>query len=207
MKIFICILFGYLIGSLSPSALFAKLKKTDLRNEGTGNLGATNALMVMGRWVGVIVMIIDITKAVAAVKIAEVLFPTIKIAGLLAGASTVLGHIFPFYMKFKGGKGVAAFAGMILAFDPLLFILLLIICFIAMVTINSGVALTISATILFPLLVGIFYEWTMLFPSIAASALVAFKHIPNLRDAIQGKDIKARDFMKKFIFSRRKTNN
>lgn len=117
----ISLVIGYLLGTLSPAALFAKLKKVNLRKRGTGNLGATNTTMVLGKQYGALVMILDIGKAFLACKLAELLFPELAVAGLLAGAAAVVGHIYPFYMKFKGGKGLAAFGGMILAYNPWMF--------------------------------------------------------------------------------------
>lgn len=102
MEIGICIIMGYLIGTLSPAALFAKLKNANLRENGTGNLGATNALLVMGRVYGVLVMVLDILKAFIAFRLAAKLFPAIKVAGMIAGLAAIIGHIFPFYMNFKG---------------------------------------------------------------------------------------------------------
>ena len=104
-------LMGYVMGTLSPSALIAKIKKDDLRKRGTGNLGATNVTMVYGRLLGVIVMIFDIGKSFAAFQLAELiapdaLAPNIPIAGLLASGCAVIGHIFPFYMKFWFRPGV-----------------------------------------------------------------------------------------------------
>lgn len=202
MEFVLCILWGYIIGSFNPSILFSKQKSIDLRRNGTGNPGATNALMIMGKKTGITVMIIDITKAVFAVKTAQLIFPIVKSAALICGTAAVLGHIFPFYLKFKGGKGVAAFGGMILAFDPKLFLFLLITGFIIMMIVNSGVVLTLYSVIMFPLLITVFYESDHIIPSLIASTIVAYKHIPNIRDAISGKDIKVRDFIKKYIFSK-----
>ena len=127
MKILLCILIGYLIGSLNPAALLSKLKKKDLRKQGTGNLGATNTMIVLGKGYGALVMLFDVAKAFASVKLAQLLFADLAVAGILAGSAAVIGHIYPFYLKFQGGKGLAAFGGMILAVDPLLFIILLVI--------------------------------------------------------------------------------
>ncbi|MBE6572858.1 MAG: glycerol-3-phosphate acyltransferase [Ruminococcaceae bacterium] len=205
MKIALCILLGYLLGSVSPAALISKLKKVDLRKEGTGNLGATNTLMVIGKLYGIFVMVFDITKAVLAVKLAALAFPGIICAPLIAGASTVIGHMFPFYMKFKGGKGLASYGGMVLAFDPLIFIMLLVLCLVIMVIINYGVALTLSAACIFPILTGLRHkDLSLTLISTAISLLLIIKHIPVIRRVARGEDIKARVFMKKFLFSKRK---
>ena len=118
---------GYLLGCLNPAALFAKAKKIDLRKKGTGNLGATNTTIVLGKKYGVIVMLFDIFKAYLAVKLAKVLFPKAALAWLFAGGAAVVGHIYPFYMRFKGGKGLACLGGAVLAISPSMFLVLILI--------------------------------------------------------------------------------
>ena len=122
MKYFICILLAYLIGSLSPSALLAKIKHKNLKKEGTGNLGATNTTLVFGKMFGFLVMVLDIFKGFLAVKITAWIVPEVEWLAILAGFCAVIGHCFPFYLKFKGGKGLAAFGGVILAYNPLFFL-------------------------------------------------------------------------------------
>lgn len=104
MNILICILIGYLLGSINPAALISRMKKTNLRDKGTGNLGATNTMLVLGKKYGAFVMAFDISKAFCAVKAAQMLFPALSISGLISGGAAVAGHVWPFYMKFKGGK-------------------------------------------------------------------------------------------------------
>ena len=207
MEFAISTLLGYLLGSISPAALIAKIKKVNLRKSGTGNLGATNTTLVFGKKFGIAVMAFDIFKSALAVIIARLIFSEVgALAGLIAGASAVIGHMFPFYMKFKGGKGLAAYGGMVLAFDPLLFLILLCLGIISMVIINYGVALTYAAAILFPVLVGIKY-WTSAFIlpliliSAAISILLMVKHIDNILKAIRKQDYTMRQFLKK-VFSK-----
>ena len=207
MEFAISALLGYLLGSISPAALIAKIKKVNLRKSGTGNLGATNTTLVFGKKFGIAVMAFDIFKSALAVIIARLIFSEVgELAGLIAGACAVIGHMFPFYMKFKGGKGLAAYGGMVLAFDPLLFLILLCLGIISMVIINYGVALTYAAAILFPVLVGIKY-WTSAFIlpliliSAAISILLMVKHIDNILKAIRKQDYTMRQFLKK-VFSK-----
>ena len=126
MKTILCMMIGYVIGSLSPAALISKIKKQDIRKSGSGNLGTMNTMMNFGKRYAVPVMIIDMLKGFLAVKLAHWIVPAVSVAGVLAGGSAVLGHIFPFYMKFRGGKGLAPFGGMILALNPLGFLFLLL---------------------------------------------------------------------------------
>ena len=155
MKIVLCILLGYLLGTLSPSALVSKIKKKNLREHGTKNLGATNTLLNFGKGWGAFVLIFDIAKAYIAYKLAQHLFPQIWLAGMIAGCASIVGHIFPFYMGFKGGKGLAALGGAILAHDPLIFLFMVVVCFGLMLLLNYSFVLPISAAILFPILSGI----------------------------------------------------
>lgn len=191
------ILLGYLLGSLSPSALLSKLKKENLRNQGTGNLGATNTMLILGKGYGALVMLFDIAKAYAAVKLAEKLFPLLVCSGLIAGCAAVIGHIFPFYMKFKGGKGLAAYGGMILGLEPLLFLILLLIAIAAMFITNHAIAMTVSATVLFPFFFAIRKGDLIAFLLVAAvSALILSRHTGSILEAIRGEDTSVRAFLR-----------
>ncbi len=200
MEYAISILFGYLLGSLSPAALISKLKKTNLRNTGTGNLGATNTALTFGKKFGILVMAFDVAKGAGSVLLVHLLFKqTALLAGILAGFAAVLGHMYPFYMKFKGGKGLAAFGGAVLAFDPLIFLLLLAFGFLCMLLTNRGIALTVSASLLFPVLVGIKYRadaHAILLTLIAAliSLVVILRHRDNITRAIRSQEMTMSQF-------------
>lgn len=196
-KVLFCIVNGYLLGSLNPAALLARIKKTNLRVEGTGNLGATNTTMVLGKRYGVLVMVFDVGKAYIACKLAAFLLPEWEIAILLAGAATVLGHMFPFYMKFQGGKGVAAFGGMILAFDPWIFLILLINAVVLMLIINYGVVGPMSASALFPVMVGV-RSRSILEALVCAvtGLLIMLKHWNVFERMRNGSETKVRDFLR-----------
>ena len=96
-------------------------------------------------------MLFDITKAVAASWLARFLFPELALAGLLTGLASIIGHIFPFYMHFKGGKGLATFGGMILAVDWKIFCGLLVVAGSLILITSRSVAAPVSASVLFPL--------------------------------------------------------
>lgn len=205
MKLLLSALLGYLIGSLNPSALISKLKKDDLRTHGTGNLGATNVNMVYGRMYGALVMIFDISKSVIAYKIAEhLLFKDdatyAVLAGMLASGMAVAGHIFPFYMRFRGGKGVAAFAGMVIAYQPIFLLILVPICFSLMLIFNYGFMLPISGVVLFCIM-ATFCEksvWIFIITAFVA-VLIIMKHIPNIKKVATPDEIRARDYVKYHI--------
>ncbi len=90
IKIIVCCLIGYLLGNFSPAYLFGRLKGYDIRKEGSGNVGATNAFLLVGKHAFFITAALDILKAFAAWKICELLFPALRLAGPLGGAACVI---------------------------------------------------------------------------------------------------------------------
>lgn len=115
---------GYLFGLFQTGYLYGKSQGIDIRNEGSGNAGTTNSLRVLGIKAGLITFAGDLCKAILAVLLVKVLFrnaypDAVRILELYAGFGAVLGHNFPFYLKFKGGKGIACTSGMILAVCPM----------------------------------------------------------------------------------------
>lgn len=197
------ILFGYLLGTLSPSALISKVKKTNLKEVGTHNLGATNTMLTFGKAYGALVMLFDIAKAFAAVKLTELIFPDVAYIGLVAGCAAVIGHIHPFYLKFKGGKGLAAYGGLVLAFDPWIFLILLGVALILMFIVNYSFIMPYSAAVLFPILSFLKTgNWIVFTFTLAVSALIAFKHRDNLIKASRGEDIQIRGYFKKHFLHR-----
>lgn len=117
MEYFICCFIGYGLGCMNPAYFISLLKHKDIRNSGTGNLGTTNTFMNFGKACGCAVLLFDMFKAFAAVWLCRALFPEMELASVMAGSMAVIGHIFPFYLHFKGGKGIASLAGFILATD------------------------------------------------------------------------------------------
>ena len=108
---------GYLFGCSNMALYLSKYKGIDLRQSGSKNLGASNALMLMGWKAGILVGAHDIGKAWLAILMVRRIFPDVEMVGLVAGVSCVLGHMYPFYLKFRGGKGFAAYIGMMLALN------------------------------------------------------------------------------------------
>ncbi len=116
-----CILIGYAFGLFQTAYIYGKLHGIDIREYGSGNAGTTNTLRVLGRKAGIIVLFGDIAKCILAVVLTGVIFDAshpdmIYLLKMYAAAGAILGHNFPFYLHFKGGKGIAATAGMILSF-------------------------------------------------------------------------------------------
>lgn len=193
--ILLSVAIGYGLGQLSPAALISKMKGKDLRKNGTGNLGATNTMIVFGKTYGILVMIFDVLKAYFAIKIAECLFPLMKFAGLIAGCFAVIGHVFPAYMEFRGGKGVAAFAGMILAYDVRTLVIILAIAILLMVVTDFGTWGPVSAAILFPLWLWVRIQNIVVFGSVAAvGGLIIYKHKENFERLKDGEEILVSEF-------------
>lgn len=121
MERVLCLLMGYVFGLFQTGYLYSRSKHMDIRNYGSGNSGSTNVLRVMGKKAGLIVFLGDAGKMIAACLITRVLFrsqPELLYVYLLyTGFGVILGHNFPFYMGFKGGKGIAASAGLLASTD------------------------------------------------------------------------------------------
>lgn len=124
MERILCIVIGYCFGLFQTSYLYGKMKGIDIREHGSGNAGTTNALRILGPKAGIVVFAGDVLKCILAVVVCSLVFgknqpEMIYLFKLYAAAGAILGHNFPFYLKFKGGKGIAATAGLILSFHPL----------------------------------------------------------------------------------------
>ena len=113
----LAVLMGYLFGCSNMAFYLSRLRGVDMRSSGSGNLGASNAMVLMGWASGVLVAIHDIAKGTLAGWLAGRLFPSAPFIGLVACVGAVLGHNFPFYLGFKGGKGFATYFGMVVFFD------------------------------------------------------------------------------------------
>ena len=120
----ISIAIGYIFGLFQTGYLYSRSKGVDIRTQGSGNSGTTNTLRVLGKKAGAITFIGDLLKAILAVIVVGMIFKKsypdqIRLLELYGGFGAVLGHNFPFYLKFKGGKGIACTGGVVLAVCPL----------------------------------------------------------------------------------------
>ena len=141
-NIILSFVFAYLIGSIPTSYLMGKIiKGIDIRDYGSGNVGATNALRVLGTKIGIITLLIDIGKGFFAVQIGKQLVsePT-NLFLIGTGLLAIIGHIFTIFLKFKGGKGVATSTGVFIALSPLPIAIALIV-FVVTVWISKYVSL------------------------------------------------------------------
>lgn len=153
----LCLAGGYLCGLLQTSYIYGRLNGIDIREYGSGNAGTTNALRVLGKKAGLVVFLGDVFKAVIAAVIVRLImkgiYPNeVYMFIAYAGFGVVLGHNFPFYLKFKGGKGIAATAGVVLGFlDPVIILTCLVVFTIAVavtryVSLGSILMVTTFAT-------------------------------------------------------------
>ena len=125
LRVAACVLIGYLLGSVSPSFLLARRKGYDVRQSGSGNAGASNTVILVGKLAGLLVALLDILKAACAWWLCEALFPALSVAGPIAGVSALLGHLFPVWLRFRGGRGLACLGGICLAYNPRTLLLML----------------------------------------------------------------------------------
>ena len=162
MEIIILILIAYLLGSI-PSALWVgKLfYGTDVRQHGSGNLGATNTFRVLGKTAGLIVTVLDILKGTAAVLLPLLpYFSSAEIHPLLLGVCAVIGHMFPIFAKFKGGKAVATSGGVLLGYNWPIFIIVLLTFLLALkITKMVSLSSMIVAVVGFIYCIA-YYVWT-----------------------------------------------
>ncbi|MBQ9081541.1 MAG: glycerol-3-phosphate acyltransferase [Clostridia bacterium] len=192
----VSIMIGYSLGCLNPSAFISKLKKKDLREYGTNNLGAMNVMLIFGLPYGLFVMLFDVLKAFVSCKIVTLLFPQNPYVGMVAGVASMVGHNFPFYLKFKGGKGLAPFGGMVLAYNPWVFLSLFVFAIILMLIVNYSFVVPYSVGIIFPVVVAVLSRNVLLaFIAAIGSVLILWKHADNIVKAKNGTDVKIREYI------------
>ena len=182
-----CVLLGYLVGGINPAYLVSKRKGFDIRHRGSGNAGGSNAFILMGKLVGISVILIDIFKAFFVVRIATLLFPYAPLALPITGTAVVLGHIFPIYLKFKGGKGLAALGGIVLAYDWRVFCMMLAVAIILALLCDYIFVISITAPIAFFVLYGILEQdvrGALILLIVAVTMF--FKHLDNIRRVRNG---------------------
>ena len=182
MKYVFCILIGYLIGAINPSYIIAKLRGFDIREKGSKNAGASNALILFGKVLGIGCALFDIAKATFAIWLCGKLFPELTYSFAVTGVACILGHVFPFYMDFKGGKGLACLGGMILAFDCRVFLIMLAAEIIVAIVTDYICFVPLTASAVFPIVYGIMRQDARGALIIAVILpLMIYKHKENLK--------------------------
>lgn len=184
------ILLSYLLGCSSMALYISKLNKVDMRSSGSGNLGASNAMVLMGWKAGIIVAVHDIGKAVIAVVLARHFCPELPFIGAAAGVACVLGHMFPFYLRFRGGKGLASYLGMTLALNWKFALIVMAIVVIVTLISDYIVVGTVTTIIVVPAYMGI-STGSFLLAAILCIATTAMlcKHRDNYVRILNGTEI------------------
>lgn len=189
MAFILCGAMGYLFGMFNPAYILGRLRGFDIRGRGSGNAGATNVTMVMGKAAGALCAALDIFKSFIAYRLAKLLFPALTYAGILAGCACVIGHIFPAWMHFAGGKGLASMAGLVLAYDARLFLFLLVTEVLLVLLVNYICVMPLSLCVLFPAIYAL--QTGDLTGTLLLAALIPvvfYKHLPNIRRIIAGQE-------------------
>lgn len=193
----IVILIAYLMGSSNMAFYLAKLRRQDLRQGGSGNLGASNATILLGWKAGVLVAVHDIGKAALAVVLARWAFPDLAHIGAVAGVACVLGHIFPFYLKFRGGKGFASYLGMTLALNWKLALVILAAVVIVTLVTDYIVCGTVTTIVAVPAYLGIAHHSFLLAGILCiATGVILFKHRENFPRMWNGTEIGLRSTLR-----------
>jgi glycerol-3-phosphate acyltransferase PlsY len=191
------VLAGYLLGSIPFGLILTNLlSRKDVRDHGSGNIGATNVSRVAGPLAGILTLILDAAKGATAAWFAERFTDHRASAMIFAGMAALIGHCFPVWLRFKGGKGVATALGIFLALCPLAalagFVLfLLVVLFWRYISLGS-----LSAAAAMPLL--IYFLWApghapplvITLGTLFASALIFYKHSANLQRLVEGTEPK-----------------
>lgn len=207
MERVVCLAIGYVFGLFQTAFIYGKMNGIDIREHGSGNAGTTNALRVLGKKAGAIVFLGDVLKTVFAILVIRFIYrdmgaEILPMLSLYAAAGAILGHNFPFYLGFKGGKGIAATAGMILAFDWR-FTVVCAIVFLAAFLITHYVSLgslLVYLTFLIEIVIlgqlGLLrvtepvHLYEMYVVSLFLAVMAYVKHIPNIKRLIKGQESK-----------------
>ena len=190
LKLTLPIILGYLIGSIPFGVILGKLRGVDIRKVGSGNIGATNIYRNLGALPAIIVFALDLLKGSAAVWIALFIIPSPLIA-VTSGIAAVIGHTYPVFIGFKGGKGSATSLGVLLGIAPDLFV-------IAMIYVAAAIAVTryvsvtsITGVILVAMLMFVFHKPVeYLIAAIIVAFLIIIRHIPNIKRLLSGTEPK-----------------
>ncbi|SFD78156.1 acyl-phosphate glycerol-3-phosphate acyltransferase [Lentibacillus persicus] len=180
MEFLIFAVLAYLLGSIPSGVIVGKLGyKMDIREHGSGNLGATNTFRILGVKAGIIVTLADILKGTAATALP--LFFEVDVMRLAIGLFAVLGHTYPLFAKFKGGKAVATSGGIILGINPILFAVM-VTSFLLTLYISKYVSLSSIITGIIAVIVSVlFQDWGLVVVTAALTIFVFYRHRDNIK--------------------------
>ncbi len=199
---------AYLLGSIPNAVWIGRLFfKTDVRNHGSKNAGSTNTIRVLGYKAGIPVLLLDILKGFLAVKMIYLTFYYIPATGdyinfqLLLGLAVIIGHIFPVFANFRGGKGVATLIGVILAIDPVSMLICIGVFMITLIITKYVSLSSMIAGLSFPVLVIVVFNTTtssLVIFSLIVFVLLLFTHQKNIERLVRNQESKAN-----FLFRKR----
>ena len=190
LSIFLGAMMAYLLGSI-PSGLWIgrKFFQIDIRQHGSGNLGATNSFRILGKKAGTIVLLMDLLKGSISVLLLKQM-DLHGISPLIIALFAVVGHTYPLFANFKGGKAVATFAGVILAYQPVLFLVGLGI-FILTLAISKMVSFTSIVTISIGVLLSLYFQDIVLtIIALLADIFIIYRHRSNIQRILNGTEPK-----------------
>lgn len=198
MMIIVMLLLSYLIGAFQSGFVIGKLFfKKDIRQFGSGNTGATNSFRVLGRPAGFLVTFLDIFKGFITVFFplwlpvhADGPISTFFTNGLIVGLFAILGHVYPVYLKFQGGKAVATSAGVVLGVNPILLLILAIIFFIVLKIFKYVSLASIVAAICCVIGSLIIQDYILLVVSFLVSIILIIRHRSNIARIFRGEEPK-----------------
>lgn len=204
MERIICIIIGYLFGLFQTGYIYGMINHVDIRKHGSGNAGTTNALRTFGWKAGIITFIGDCLKCILAVVVVKLIFADsayLPLLAIYAGFGVVLGHNYPFYLNFKGGKGIAATAGLVLSVNPIMFLTIAVV-FLAIVLVTQYVSLgSLVIMILFVIEVIIYGQmggfgletpqlYEFYFIAVILAVLAFYRHRENVKRLLKGTENK-----------------
>jgi glycerol-3-phosphate acyltransferase PlsY len=176
--------FGYLLGSIPFGLLLTRLAgKGDLRRIGSGNIGATNVLRTGSKWLAALTLVLDCLKATAAIFIAQAMFG--DEVGTFAAAGAMIGHLYPVWLSFRGGKGVATLLGVLIALLPVAAVIYALLWLLLLLTIRISSVAGMAAAISAPIAAFVLHSslFTML---LGFAVLVLWKHRENIFRLMKG---------------------
>lgn len=187
----IAIVFGYLMGAIPFGLLLTRLAGLgDIRDIGSGNIGATNVLRTGNKPLALATLLLDGGKAAAAVLIARYFIPDPPFAYALAGLAAFLGHLFPIWLKFKGGKGVAAYIGVMLAINWMVGLSFCVVWLLLAATMRLSSLSALSAAIATPILAYFISGSHLAGTAALMSLLLIAKHRENIKRLLAGEEPK-----------------
>jgi glycerol-3-phosphate acyltransferase PlsY len=187
----VSIVLSYLLGSVSFSLLYGKLKGIDIRQHGSGNAGATNTLRVLGKGPAIVVLLLDVIKGIIAVLVGHWLGGSSSWLPGLCGIAAIAGHNWPVYFHFRGGKGVATAIGVLVSLSLLPALYAGIIAILAIVITRYVSLGSLIFVILTPwILLVLGNDWPFFWTSLVICVFVVWRHRSNIAKLVRGKENK-----------------